>query len=98
MPITDEDPRSDRPAQLLLRLTRVWLPIGLGVAGFVLILIGHGTSSSAGAGVVVMGSGLMVWMLNWAFRLSVESNRDREQEEAARDYFERHGHWPDEQG
>jgi hypothetical protein len=35
-------------------------------------------------------------MLNWMFRMSVQSNREREQEEKARDYFARHGRWPDE--
>ena len=39
---------------------------------------------------------LIVWMINWMFRMSVESNRDREREEQARQYFDRHGHWPEE--
>ena len=39
---------------------------------------------------------VIVWMINWMFRMSVESNRDREREEAARDYFTEHGRWPDE--
>jgi hypothetical protein len=28
--------------------------------------------------------------------MSVDSNRDREREEEAREYFDRHGRWPDE--
>jgi hypothetical protein len=28
--------------------------------------------------------------------MSVESNRDREREEEAREFFDRHGRWPDE--
>jgi hypothetical protein len=39
---------------------------------------------------------LIVWMVNWMFRLSVQSNRDRDVEEEAREYFDRHGRWPDE--
>ena len=39
---------------------------------------------------------LIVWMLNWMFRMSVQSNRDREREDEAREYFDRYGHWPDE--
>ena len=31
---------------------------------------------------------LIVWMINWMFRMSVESNRDREREEEAREYFD----------
>ena len=50
----------------------------------------------AGAGVVLLGIALIVWMINWLFRLSVESNQDREQEEEARRFFDEHGRWPDE--
>ena len=76
----------------------------IAVAGTVLIVIGHARVSpngdtksiESGAGVVLLGVALMVWMINWMFRMSVSSNRDREQEEAARDYFDLHGRWPDE--
>jgi hypothetical protein len=30
------------------------------------------------------------------FRMSVASNRERDREEEAREYFDRHGRWPDE--
>ena len=39
---------------------------------------------------------IIVWMINWMYRMSVESNREREVEEAAREYFDRHGRWPEE--
>jgi hypothetical protein len=35
-------------------------------------------------------------LINWMMRLSIDSTRDREKEEAARDEFSRTGHWPDE--
>lgn len=78
--------------------TRYGLPAVLFVAGIVLIVIGGGTDATAGAGVVLLGTALMVWMINWMFRLSVSSNRDRDKEEAAREYFTRHGRWPGEKG
>ena len=81
---------------LLLAVTRVWLPLGIAVAGIVAIVIGHARTPVAGAGVVLLGTGVMVWMINWMFRMSVESNRDREREEEARRYFDEHGRWPDE--
>jgi hypothetical protein len=37
-------------------------------------------------------------MINWLFRLSLQSNRDRDREERAREYFDRHGYWPGEDG
>jgi hypothetical protein len=81
---------------MLLSLTRLWLPLAIAVAGAIAVVVGHARTPLAGAGVVLIGSALIVWMINWLFRLSVESNRDRDREEAARDYFDRHGRWPDE--
>jgi threonine/homoserine/homoserine lactone efflux protein len=80
----------------LLSVTRVWLPLTIAVAGVVAIVVGHARTPVAGAGVVLLGTALIVWMINWMFRMSVESNRDREQEEEARRYFDEHGRWPDE--
>ena len=84
--------------------TRIWLPLAIAIAGVVLIIVGHGSVSTtgdtdsilAGAGVVALGIALMVWMINWLFRMSINSNREREQEERARAYFDEHGRWPDE--
>jgi heme A synthase len=89
----------------LLAATRLWLPLGIAAAGVVLIVIGHGRVTSAGdsktvitaAGVSLLLVALIVWMINWMFRMSVESNRDREREEEARRYFDEHGRWPDEE-
>ena len=30
------------------------------------------------------------------FRIGIEGDRDRDREDAARDYFAEHGHWPGE--
>jgi high-affinity Fe2+/Pb2+ permease len=53
-------------------------------------------STLAAFGLALVLIAVMVWMVNWLFRMSVESNRDRAREEEARDYFELHGRWPDE--
>jgi divalent metal cation (Fe/Co/Zn/Cd) transporter len=84
--------------EVMLRITRVWLPVAIAVAGLVGILVGHGSTSSpwAAGGVSLIIAALIVWMINWMFRMSVQSNRDREREERAREYFERHGRWPGE--
>ena len=82
--------------RLLLKITRVWLPLAIAAVGVVLIVVGHGHTASAAAGVGLLIVALIVWMVNWLFRLSVESNRDRDDEEAARRYFDEHGRWPDE--
>ena len=80
----------------MLTLTRIWLPLAIAVAGVVALVVGHGDTPTAAAGVVLLGVALTVWMINWLFRMSVESNRDREREEEAREFFDEHGRWPDE--
>jgi hypothetical protein len=84
-------------ARVLLSVTRLWLPIGIAVAGLVAIVLGRGRTTLAGAGVGLVLVGLTVWMINWMYRLSVESNLDRDREEQAREYFDEHGRWPDEE-
>ncbi|MDQ6818334.1 MAG: hypothetical protein M3018_13145 [Actinomycetota bacterium] len=93
---------SPRRSRVLLAATRLWLPVAIATAGVVLIVAGQARSGSglndslAAVGVALIIAALIVWMINWMFRMSVESNRDREREEAAREYFTRHGRWPDE--
>ena len=85
-----------RANHLLLIITRIWLPLAIAVAGVVAIVVGHGTNGTAAAGVGLLLVALIVWMVNWMYRMSVDSNREREREEAAREYFTEHGRWPDE--
>ena len=85
-----------RMNRMLLNATRVWLPVAIAVAGVVGIVIGRGHTAAAAAGVGLIIAALIVWLLNWMYRMSIESNRDREREEEARRYFDRHGRWPDE--
>ena len=89
-------PEDGKFAGALLAVTRLWLPVTIAVAGIVGIVIGHGRTGAAGAGVGLIIAALIVWMINWMFRMSVRSNRDRDREEEARRYFDQHGRWPDE--
>jgi hypothetical protein len=85
------------PGRVLLAVTRIWIPVAIAIAGLVGIVIGGGKDDIvAGAGVSLVIAALIVWMVNWMYRMSVESNRDREREEEAREYFDVHGRWPDE--
>jgi hypothetical protein len=81
---------------VLLSVTRVWLPLVIAIAGVVGIVIGHGRTGAAAAGVGLLIAAATVWMINWMFRMSVASNRDREREEEARRFYARHGKWPGE--
>jgi hypothetical protein len=46
------------------------------------------------AAVAIVGTVGSVAFLLW---LQAKGSPEREAEEAARDYFDRHGHWPDEE-
>lgn len=65
------------------------------VAGVLLLIVSPGGFGTEGFAMCT-GGGLSVLMLNWLFRLGVSGDRERQQEEEARAYFDRHGHWPDE--
>ena len=80
-------------------VVRIGLPLALVITGVVLMIAGDfnsDRSTTAATGLVLAGIGLMVWMLNWLFRMSIDSNVEREREELAREYFDKHGHWPGE--
>ena len=91
-------------ARAILKATRIWLPLTIAAVGVVLIVIGHGSyseltntrslESASGVGLLLVA--LIVWMINWMYRLSVSSNQDREQDERVREEFDRTGRWPDE--
>ena len=82
--------------RVLLGATRLWLPVTIAVIGVVAIVVGHGRTGVAAVGVGFVLIALIVWMINWMFRMSVSSNEDRRREEEAREYFDEHGKWPDE--
>lgn len=90
---------------MILKFTRVWLPLSIAAAGVALLVIGHGSyselanthslESAAGVGLLIVA--VIVWMLNWMYRLSLSSNAEREDEERAREYFDRTGRWPEDE-
>jgi lysylphosphatidylglycerol synthetase-like protein (DUF2156 family) len=89
-------PDRSRLVSVLLTATRLWLPIVLALVGLAFTVIGHGRSNLAAVGVCLLLIALTVWLINWLFRMSLESNREREDEEEARRFFDRTGQWPDE--
>jgi hypothetical protein len=76
-----------------LLLVRYGIPLAMTIAGIVCLVIG---GDAAGSGVVLIGSAGIVLLLNLLFRLSLVSNRERDEEEQARERFERTGRWPGE--
>lgn len=66
------------------------------LVGIVLLVINPGGFGVDGFGMAV-GGGLSVLLINFLFRLGVSGDKEREQEEQARRYFDEHGVWPDEE-
>jgi hypothetical protein len=75
---------------------RYVLPLLLFIGGIVLLAIEPNSIGLEGFAMAT-GAALSVLFLNWLFREGVRGDRERESEEAARDYYDKHGRWPDEQ-
>jgi hypothetical protein len=81
---------------MLVAAVRYGLPAVLILAGFAVLLVGHSAGRFDGFAMLV-GAGLSVALLNALFRFGAAGDRDREQEDRARDFFSEHGRWPDEE-
>jgi hypothetical protein len=84
--------RGSRARRWGLRSIRYVLPAGVTVCGAVIMAFGSETDLEGGASIV--SAGLAIYFVNWLYRIGVTGDRERETEEAARDYFSRHGRWP----
>jgi hypothetical protein len=71
---------------------RYVLPVVVTLCGLVFMALGGETDLEGGASLV--SAGLAIYFVNWLYRIGVQGDRERDTEEAARDYFARHGRWP----
>lgn len=71
---------------------RYVLPAVVTLCGLVFMALGGETDLEGGASLV--SAGLAIYFVNWLYRIGVQGDRERDGEEAARDYFARHGRWP----
>jgi hypothetical protein len=78
-----------------MAFVRYGLPAVLILAGCVLLAFG-GPSNRWDGFAMCVGAGLAVALLNFFIRIGAHGDRERDAEEAAREYFAAHGHWPDE--
>ena len=74
---------------------RYGLPAVLVLAGFVVLFVADGSTRWDGFAMCV-GAGLAVLLMNVLFRFGAKGDDEREAEDAAREYYTAHGHWPDE--
>ena len=84
--------RRARAGSWLLVGVRYVLPAAIVLAGIVIMALGSENDLEGGASIV--SAGLAVYFLNWLFRIGARGDHERRDEDAAREYFERHGRWP----
>jgi protein-S-isoprenylcysteine O-methyltransferase Ste14 len=103
-----DHPSSHQPPTLgaaMMQFTRYLLPGSIALVGVVLIALGHAAYSKttsthsleSATGVALLIVAVIVWMINWMYRLSIRSNIEREEEEQAREHFDRTGRWPEDE-
>ena len=95
-----DEPPPPRPRRALgawlLDAVRYGLPALIFATGVVVIVAGGGDSTAVEAGLMFMGVAIAVLLLNVLFRIGVKGDVERDREDEARRFFERHGRWPDE--
>jgi hypothetical protein len=74
---------------------RYVLPALLFLGGFVLLAIEPNSTGLEGFAMAT-GAALSVLLLNWLYRSGVRGDRERDSEEAAREFYAKHGRWPEE--
>jgi hypothetical protein len=79
-----------------MRWVRLWLPLAIIAGGIGVIVATGGSIEGWEGGAAIVGAGLSVWLLNFFFRVGVHGDRERDAEDAAREFYAQHGHWPDE--
>jgi hypothetical protein len=83
--------RADWKSWLLIGVRYV-LPALVTIAGLAFMALGGENNLEGGASIV--SAGLAIYLVNWLFRMGAAGDRERDAEQAARDYFDRHGRWP----
>ena len=79
----------------LLNAVRWGLPGGMILIGVVLMVLFGGDAE--GAGIVLVGSGVLVALAGALLRFSVGESDDRDREQLAREHYLEHGRWPGEE-
>ena len=79
----------------MMRFVRIGLPAAICAGGVAAIAIEPNRNGLEG-GLLIVSAGLSTLLLNWLYRVGVAGERERDEEDRAREYFDRHGKWPDE--
>ncbi len=85
--------RRERPSNGVL-FVRYGLPAALILAGLVCLFAAPAGSAFHGWALFT-GAGLSLLLLSVLYRIGVRGDSERDDEEAAREYFAEHGEWPE---
>lgn len=85
------------PGTRLILFLRWWLPVLVVVSGVVVMAASGFDEIGLEGGAGFIGAGLSIALMNFMWRIGISGDADREEEDQARLYFDRCGHWPDEQ-
>jgi uncharacterized membrane protein YoaK (UPF0700 family) len=76
---------------MALAAIRYGIPLALFIAG---VVVGAVADSMAGAA-LFFSAASAVLLLNVLYRIGVQGDKERDREDEARAYFDKHGRWPD---
>ena len=77
-----------------MHAVRYGIPVALMIAGLIISATAGRVGLAAGA--LFFSAASAVLLLNVLYRIGVQGDLERDTEQDARDFFDKHGHWPDE--
>lgn len=75
---------------------RYWLPAIICLSGIVYMATRGFDEFGIEVAVAAVSAGSSLWFMNVLLRIGFTGEAERDAEEEARRYLDRHGHWPDE--
>jgi hypothetical protein len=93
-----QDPEAARRAtrhRVLMWNVRYGLPLAIAFTGCVVFAVVSDREVAIEIGAMFWGVAIAVFLLNFFFRMGQSGDKDRDREDEARAYFDKHGHWPD---
>jgi hypothetical protein len=89
--------RREQRHRALMIGVRYVVPAVILLAGIVVFAVVPDREVALDIGAMFVGVAVAVFLLNFFFRMGVSGDVERDREDAARAYFDAHGHWPDEE-
>jgi hypothetical protein len=88
------EPPNRSPLMLFLRY---WLPGLICAVGMIWGVARGFDELGLEIAVLLVAAGSSLWLMNILMRVGIAGDKERDAEDEAREYFDRHGRWPDEE-